>query len=394
MSFTSLMPVFAMPRNVFLLLLRYFICLQLCAPATWAQADLVPYASGLKPFKNPVGVVKAPGLPNDLFIVQQRGKVYRIKDSPESVTKVMVMDLGSKVSQEGSETGLLGIAFHPEFARNGRLFVSYTAGQGKRMQSHIAELRVADPKRPVLLSPVPKVLISTAQPFENHNGGAIAFGPDGFLYFSWGDGGAGGDPHGNGQNINTLLGKINRIDVDRSDKNKPYGIPADNPFIRIPDARPEIYAYGLRNVWGMHFDTQSGKLWAGDVGQNAHEEIDVVERGGNYGWNIKEGFADFKPNGTEKVLVAPVWSYPQTAGDKSVTGGLVYHGSHKPWSGHYIYGDFMTGRIWALHTTTHENKLLVDRKRKEIQISSFGSNLKGEVLVCSYSDGKIYVLKP
>ncbi|HOY96776.1 MAG TPA: PQQ-dependent sugar dehydrogenase, partial [Catalimonadaceae bacterium] len=322
-------------------------CLQL-----QAQASFEPYWKSMAPFENPVGIVKAPGFDSDFFIVEQRGNVYRLEDNRASVKRSLFLDLTALVSQQGFETGLLGLAFHPKFSENRKFYVSYSKGQSKELVSHIVEMQLSDLSKWKVDPTKNRELISVSQPWENHNGGSILFGPDGYLYISWGDGGSGGDPNNNGQNLNVLLGKMLRIDVDRQEKGLPYAIPTDNPFRNNPKARPEIFAYGLRNVWQMQFDSKTGKLWGGDVGQNAVEEIDIIESGKNYGWRYYEAETVFKPTDPKPSnATPPVVSYSQKYGDKSVTGGFVYHGPITEWNDGYLYGDFITGRIWIFHPT-------------------------------------------
>jgi len=356
-----------------------------------AQIRLEPYWKSIAPFDKPVGIVHATGLDGNLFIFEQRGTVYKLDSDPSSSKRNVFLELSSVVSQSGFETGLLGLAFHPGFSKNGRFFLSYTTGQQKELTSHIVEMQVSDNKTLKINPMKTKDLITVSQPYENHNGGALVFGPDGFLYFAWGDGGSGGDPQKNGQNLNSLLGKIHRIDVDHKENGLPYSIPKSNPFQHVKDARPEIFAYGLRNVWQMNFDSQTGKLWAGDVGQNAFEEIDVVESGKNYGWRYYEANSEFKPADPKpKSAIPPVWNYTQKNGDKSVTGGYVYHGPVKEWDDGYIYGDFITGRLWIYYPSTKSNELLIDRQTPPVQVTCFGKTKNADVLIASYEDGVIY----
>ena len=367
----------------------------LTCSTVFSQAKLENYWPKLAPFDFPLGLVKAPGLNQFQFVLEQRGNIYLVEDNQNAAKRTLFLNWSDKVSKTSNETGLLGMAFHPDFQKNGRFFISYTSGEGKNLISHIAELTVSDPAKPKLESEEPKILISQPQPYTNHNGGAIQFGPDGYLYFSWGDGGSGGDPQNNSQNLNTWLGKILRIDVDKNDKGQLYGIPKSNPFINNPQAKPEIYAYGLRNVWQMSFDPKTGKLWAGDVGQNAFEEIDIIEAGKNYGWRGLEAKSAFKPTEarpTETEL--PVYNYSQKDGDKSITGGIVYHGKHESWQNGYIYGDFISGRIWIFNPETKKNALIFDKQEKQILISSFGTTADGEIILSSHEEGKIYKLVP
>ena len=283
------------------------------------------------------------------------------------------------------------MAFHPDFARNGQVFLSYTGyGGATNLRSRIARYTSPDGGR--TLDPASEVILLTVdQPYNNHNGGNIVFGPDGDLYIGFGDGGSGGDPQGNGQNKNALLGKMLRIDVNTTQGAQRYGIPADNPFAR-GGGRPEIYALGLRNPWRWSFDRATGELWAGDVGQTKLEEIDRIERGGNYGWNMKEGTQCYRPaTGCSSAgLIDPVVEYGRTEGT-SVTGGYVYRGSAIPsLVGAYIYGDYVSGRIWRITydpvTGRPSPQLLLDTS---YNISSFGEGNDGELYVVSYG-GRLY----
>ena len=231
------------------------------------------------------------------------------------------------------------------------------------------------------------VLLRIPQPFGNHNAGQLAFGPDNFLYVAVGDGGSGGDPQGNAQNRTNLLGNILRIDVDQTTNTTNYGIPVDNPFVGSSDLRHEIYAYGLRNPWRMSFDTTTGNLWSADVGQNVTEEINRIEKGNNYGWNILEGTRCFSDANCDATgLTAPIFEYGQANGDRSVTGGYVYRGTGvSSLEGRYIYADFVSGRIWALDLEGGDagtNTLLMDTA---MNISSFGTDANNELYICDFS---------
>jgi glucose/arabinose dehydrogenase len=241
-----------------------------------------------------------------------------------------------------------------------------------------------------------QIILSFPQPYANHNGGHMAFGEDGFLYIATGDGGSKGDPQNNAQNLSNLLGKILRIDVDRPGAGKHYGIPADNPFAgNTQGFREEIFAYGLRNPWKFSFDRQGGRLWAADVGQDKVEEINLIEKGKNYGWNLMEAsrYYSAREDVTQEGLVLPVWEYEHQLG-KSITGGAVYYGDDiLALKGAYIYGDFVSGRIWALWL---DNDLKVDNRQlldTELRISSFGVDGNNEIYVVDYQ-GKIYKLVP
>ncbi|HEV3237019.1 MAG TPA: PQQ-dependent sugar dehydrogenase, partial [Gemmataceae bacterium] len=234
-----------------------------------------------------------------------------------------------------------------------------------------------------------EVLLTIKKPFWNHDGGTLCFGPDGYLYFTHGDGGLANDPFNNGQNLNSLLGKVLRIDVDHKDKDLPYAIPKDNPFVNKKDARPEVWAYGLRNVWRMAFDKKTGKLWASDVGQNLYEEIDILVSGGNYGWNLREGLHPFgdKGVGPRKDLIEPIWEYHHDIG-KSLTGGCVYHGPRlKELDGAYLYADYVSGKIWALRYDDAKKRVVANQPIRDPKaaVMSFGEDEKGEVYFMTYS---------
>jgi glucose/arabinose dehydrogenase len=239
------------------------------------------------------------------------------------------------------------------------------------------------------------ILFTFNQPYDNHNGGSIQFGKDGLLYIATGDGGSGGDPQNNAQNRKSYLGKILRVDVDNTGKGN-YGIPADNPYVSGTDGfLPEIYAFGLRNPWRMSFDMESDRLFAGDVGQNKREEIDLIIKGGNYGWRLKEGADCYNPSsGCEEAgLIEPIHDYAQGSGDRSVTGGYVYRGTAIPeLVGRYIYGDYVSGRIWALELDGDKKRSNAVLLENQGNISAFGQDAKGEIYFLSYAKGKVMKL--
>lgn len=335
----------------------------------------------------PVHIANAGDGSGRLFIIEQAGLIRILKG--DRLLSTPFLDIRERVIS-GGEMGLLSVAFHPRYSENGRFFVNYTSPAGGR-HTVVSEFRVS-PGPDVADKATEKILLTVDQPFANHNGGQIAFGPDGFLYIGMGDGGSGNDPFDNGQDLSTLLGKMLRIDVSIRGGDKPYGVPPDNPFIAAPNARPEIWAYGLRNPWRFSFDPPTGFLYAGDVGQNAREEIDIIERGKNYGWRIMEGTIctpGVNPDCDKTGLALPLIDYGRNEGI-SVTGGFVYRGSEiKPLCGAYLYGDYGSGRIWALR---HENErviqqgLLLDTR---LAISSFGMDEAKEVYVADHG-GAIY----
>ena len=328
---------------------------------------------------------------NRLFVVEQAGIIKTFENDPSATEASVFLDLQNQVTS-GGERGLLGLAFHPNFEANGLFYVNYTVSNPLRTVISQFQVSPDNPDRADKSSET--VLLSFEQPFGNHNGGQIRFGPDGYLYIATGDGGSGGDPRGNAQDRTTLLGNILRIDVDASiDNNQAYAIPPDNPYVGNDQGfREEIFAYGLRNPFRFSFDAQTGDLWAGDVGQNEFEEIDIIRNGENYGWNILEGNSCYEADNCDRSgLTDPVFVYDHSQG-RSVTGGVVYRGpTLDELEGRYVYADFISGRIWALNASTPENPnntLLVDT---DLPISSFGIDANDELYICAF-DGKIYKL--
>ena len=327
-----------------------------------------------------------------LFVLLQPGRIMLFPNE-ESIESAMVfLDIREQVSDCGNEEGLLGLAFDPDYATSGHLYVYYTASAPRRSVVSRFSVHPDDPNRADPASE--QIILQVPQPFANHNGGMLAFGPDGFLYIGLGDGGSAGDPRGNGQNPDTLLGSILRIDPSSPDAGHSYSIPSDNPFISMNGFREEVWAYGLRNPWRFSFDQETGALWAGDVGQNSYEEVDIIRQGRNYGWNIMEGLHCFLRTCDQTGLELPVIEYPLTGDNCTVTGGYVYRGSRLPsLYGAYVYGDFCSGRIWALRHDGQgvtEHMLLVD---SPLEVSSFGEDASRELYILSF-DGKIYHLKP
>lgn len=340
--------------------------------------------------QNPLDVQSIPGDRTRLFVVEQAGRIRVVRSGALLTTPFL--DIVARVGS-GGERGLLGLAFHPRYSSNGRFFVNYTDRSG---DSHISEFRAGDPDRADAASE--RELIFVRQPFSNHNGGGLAFGPDGFLYVGLGDGGGAGDPSRNGQSLATRLGKLLRIDVDAG---SPFGIPSDNPFLGRPGALPEIYAYGLRNPWRFSFDRASGDLYIGDVGQNAIEEIDVEpapRRGGqNYGWNVMEGSRCFGAASCDSAgLTPPVLDYPHPEG-ASVTGGVVYRGCRLPgYAGTYFYGDYVSGFVRSFRLsggTATDRRDWTASFRGIRNPASFGVDDEGEVYIVDY-DGELYRIGP
>ena len=339
-------------------------------------------------FSKPLDLQSPSDGTNRIFITEQDGTIQVFQNDISASTSDTFLDITSAVNS-GGELGLLGLSFHPNYGENGLFYVFYTPSNSLAV---VSSFQVSDSNSNLADANSERILLRIPQPFTNHNGGQLAFGPDGFLYISSGDGGSGGDPQGNAQNLNNLLGKILRIDVDTIDIGLEYGIPSDNPFVGQGSARGEIYAYGLRNPWRMSFDSQTGNLWAGDVGQGEIEEIDIVTSGGNYGWKLYEGTDCFSGDCDAAGLTPPIFEYDHSAGDKSITGGYVYRGTLlNSLQGHYAYGDFLSGRIWALNADSADdlnNRLLVE---SELNISSFGTDANNELYICSF-DGSIYKL--
>ncbi len=342
-------------------------------------------------FSRPVDLQASRDGTGRLFVVEQAGVIKVFPNSPSAAEARTFLDIRSRVNDSGNEEGLLGLAFHPDYGSNGYLFVNYTSNNPNvtviaRYSASASDPDIADPNSE-------EILLTIGQPFGNHNGGQIGFGPDGMLYIAVGDGGSGGDPMEHGQNLSTLLGTILRIDVDNVSGNLNYAIPPDNPFAGNQQGhREEIFAYGLRNPWRFSFDPETGSLWTGDVGQNRFEEIDIIESGKNYGWNVMEGFECFGSGGCNTAdLTLPVHAYPHEAGNASVTGGYVYRGSTLPdLVGTYVYADYSSGRIWSLEEQggSYNNELVVD---SPVRISSFGVDASDELFICAF-DGRIYRL--
>ena len=335
-----------------------------------------------------VGMTYPPDGSDRLYVVLQPGRIVFFPNDREVDSAELFLNIRDRVNDRGEEEGLLGLAFDPQYADNGHLYVYYSASSPRR--SVVSRFSVSADGRADPGSE--RVLLEVAQPFANHNGGQIAFGPDGYLYIALGDGGSRGDPQGNGQDLGTLLGSILRIDVSALDSTGSYAVPADNPFVGHSGARPEIWAYGLRNPWRFSFDRATGELWTADVGQNRFEEVDIIRPGLNYGWNIMEGEECFARSDCDRTgLEIPVAEYGREDGC-SVTGGYVYRGSSLPsLYGAYVYGDYCSGRIWALRhdgDEVTEHMQIVD---SGLRIPSFAEDAAGELYVLSF-DGTIYRL--
>ena len=321
---------------------------------------------------------------NRLFAISQYGQIWSFDNNPEVTDSKLVLDLRGKVydwKQRGAnEQGLLGLAMHPDFKNNQHFYIYYSDIDKKF--SHVSRFTIGDDGTADPASE--ELIMKIDQPFQNHNGGCIEFGPDGYLYIGLGDGGDRNDPLAGGQDRSSLLGSLLRIDVNQASGDKLYSIPADNPFVGVDGVLPEIYAYGIRNPWRFSFDKPTGNLWLADVGQELWEEVNVIKKGGNYGWSNREGTHAFgnRPN-VEGVSapIDPVWEYDHQIG-KSITGGRVYHGSQVPQlADKYLYADYVTGRIWALSYDQSTGKATRNEQvtDESVPVLAFGEDQNGEV---------------
>lgn len=340
-------------------------------------------------FHRPILVTAAPGDADGLYVAEQHGEIWRIDRSEPSAPRRSFANLARRVSRRANEMGLLGLAFHPDYATNGRVFMHYSRAEERA--GIIAEFRVVNG---VVDEGSEIELLRQPQPHLNHNGGGLAFGPDGFLYISFGDGGSQHDPEGFGQRVDTHLGKILRIDVDRPARKRAWSVPADNPLRGVNGARPAIWAWGLRNVWRFSFDRETGRLWAADVGQNRREEVNIITRGGNYGWPVREGdiIHDASASRGPGELLAPIATYGHDEG-RSITGGYVYRGHNvAALRGAYVFADFQSGTVWCLTPDGDgwKRQIVAETRRP---ISSFGEDSDGELYACAF-DGRIYKLVP
>ena len=365
---------------------------KITASRIWKEAKL----------RRPIQLVQRPDNNDLVYIAEQSGRIVELDRSKDPVTTSTWLDYRDPVNDQFNEQGLLSMAFHPKFATDRRVFLYYSAESP--MREVLASMKVGDDGKP---DPKTATIILEQPSFEwNHNGGTVLFGPDGMLYLSFGDGGSGNDPWGHGQDMNTWLAKVIRIDVDRVEAGQTYSVPADNPFVGQAGIKPEIWASGLRNVWRMSFDRSTGDLWGGDVGQNKWEEIDLILKGKNYGWRPREG-----RHATRGVKDAsddasrfeePVAEYDHSEGI-SVTGGFVYRGAkHPSMQGIYLYGDYQFGTVWGLRYDTNASTMTTDPERlfrKRFCIASFGELNDGTVLMCcteggADGPGSVYELAP
>jgi len=346
---------------------------------------------------NVVGGLNAPldfEVPNDgsgrFFVVEQAGTIRII--SAGALLPTPFLDIHAKVNFDHAEQGLLGLAFHPNYSQKHLFYLNYDRLSGTQKQTVIAEYQEtatnqADPSSE-------RILLIVDQPFPNHKAGQLAFGPDKLLYIGLGDGGSGGDPQGNGQNLGTLLGKLLRIDVDNTSTGLQYAIPSDNPFVSMSSAKPEIWAYGFRNPWRFSFERGGTRLFCADVGQAKVEEIDLVEKGKNYGWNVMEGSQCYNASTCDKSgKTLPVAEYDHSEGRSAVIGGYVYKGTAIPsLSGIYVFGDLSGGKIWGLQETSLGTWTRTTLVSAALTLSSFGQDESGEVYVIDYSGGNVLKL--
>ncbi len=361
-------------------------------PPALATLELVPVASG---FSSPLDVRQPDDNSGRLFVVEQGGHIQIIQ-SDGTRAAAPFLDVTARTGfTSGGETGLLGLAFHPNYQSNRHFYVNYTRNNGTLLQTVIAEFTVSAANANLADPATENILFTVDQPTSIHKGGSLAFGKDGLLYIGLGDGGGENDPSGNGQNTNTLLGKMLRIDVDSAHSpGLNYAIPPGNPFV-TSGGRAEIWLYGLRNPWRFSVDSVTGDLWTGDVGQDSFEEIDHLtssQGGANLGWNVMEGLHCFNPpTGCSTAgLTMPVFEYDHSQGDEAVIGGHIYRGTKIPsLEGAYVFGDFISGRIWALTQTgsTLTRTFLLNTAANDL--SSIGRDQLGEMYVARYSSGVV-----
>lgn len=361
------------------------------ADLTSMRLELQLVAGGLE---TPVGLAHAGDDSGRLFVVEKVGRIRVYQDG--ELLAAPLLDISDRVGSAQSEQGLLGLAFHPGYAENGLFFVNYTDRQGATVVSRFSMAAGWEPGGPPAADPGSEMpMLKLDQPAGNHNGGHLAFGPDGYLYIGTGDGGGSGDKYGNGQNGTTLLGAMLRLDVDSGE---PYTIPADNPFVGDPDIRDEIWALGLRNPWRYSFDRLTGDLYIADVGQNVYEEVNLqpaAQAGGqNYGWPIMEASHCFPADRQcdQAGLTLPLIEYDHKQGC-SVTGGYVYRGEEFPgFQGVYLFGDYCSGRIWGMAAQAGGEPQVVELAMADVQLSAFGEDEGGELYLLDMGRGELFKL--
>nr|WP_246057306.1 PQQ-dependent sugar dehydrogenase [Leptospira gomenensis] len=353
------------------------------------------YKKVVEGLHEPTDIQFFPGSSTRMLVLEKRGRIVEVEwkgkdpSSSEAVQTVRA-DFTGQVETR-SEEGLLGLAFSPDFGKDSRVYVHVIVKENGKDYSKILEFEWK-PETSLRLEDAKRTLVKLEQPYSNHNGGQIAFGPDRKLYIGFGDGGGRDDPFRNGQNPGTLLGKLLRIEPNSKSGGVSYKIPSDNPFVNRPGFLPEIWAYGLRNPWRFSFDSWNGDLYLADVGQDEYEEIDLIRKGGNYGWNIKEGFHCFRNHSDCKnsEIINPVYEYTHREG-QSITGGFVYRGKRLPvLFGSYLYADFVTGKIWSLRLEGGKKVSHSLLFRVPFQISTFGQDASGEVYFADFGGGNIF----
>ncbi|MCE7990849.1 MAG: PQQ-dependent sugar dehydrogenase [Roseivirga sp.] len=379
-------------KNWSALLLLFVLIINSCGsddspeePIETGEPEVVRVVPSLT-FTQPVMITNA-DIGNDfIFVVEKPGTIRSIADM-SATESPLFLDIRDRVNNSGTEQGLLGLAFHPQFSSNGFFYVYYIGANNQSVISRFGTDATGG------VPATEEIILEVPQPFGNHNGGMIAFGPDGYLYIALGDGGSANDPLDTGQDRTDLLGSILRIDVDNPASGLAYGIPADNPYTGNTEGlREEIYAYGLRNPFRFSFDSQTGRLYTGDVGQNRIEEIDEIVSGGNYGWNTMEGSECFSGNCDTNGLILPIAEYDHSVG-QSVTGGNVYRGRDLPTLvGHYFYADFVTGVLFSLNVDI-PNSQPEQFATLDISVSSFGEDELGNIYLCDFSGGGIYSIR-
>ncbi len=362
-------------------------------PPPTAQFELVQVSGG---FSAPLDIQQPADSSGRLFVVEQGGRIQIIQSNGMRASTPFLDVTGRTGFTSGGELGLLGLAFHPQYAQNGRFFVNYTRSIGGQLQSVIAEFTASGTNANFADPVTENILMIVDQPFANHKGGGLAFGQGGFLYIAFGDGGSGGDPQCNGQNLNVLLGKILRIDIDSpTAAGLNYAIPQSNPFVN-QIGRDEIWLYGLRNPFRFSIDSANGNLWIGDVGQDTFEEVDLLtpnQGGANMGWNIREGahaFPGTTCSQTGNTLTDPIFDYDHSNGDETVIGGHVYHGQKIPvLAGIYVFGDFISGRLWTLTESGQAWTPTLLLTVAANDLAAIGQDEAGELYVARYSSGMI-----
>ncbi|MDB6122481.1 MAG: gdhB 3 [Pedosphaera sp.] len=373
------------------------------ADEAFPALELKPAFPELK-VKQPLWLEEAPDNSKRLFVIEKDGRILILPHDRNGKEAKVFLDIVDRKPNQNYEEGLLGMAFHPDFKKNHKFYVYYSQLDPKRSVLSEFTVSATDPDKADLASE--RIVIEVPMVYGNHNGGTLIFGPDGYLYISIGDGGKGKDPHEFGQSTRFLWGKILRIDVNSRSGHLQYGVPKDNPFVgkSVEGHRAEIWAYGLRNPWRMSFDRETGELWAADVGQDKWEEIDLIVKGGNYGWSFREGFHSYKDAPADAKWIDPILEYahtpalqkeckfPEHSVGTSITGGYVYRGKKLPaLCGTYVYADFAQGTVWGLRYekgAVTANATLV--KANPVRpITSFGQDQDGEIYLLSF-DGKIY----